>query len=441
MANLAPMFAQLNQAIAGNPLATDKGGRLLNMASQSAGGLMGGMLGADPYSFMTQGARKLQGESDLAKLDLTNTDDITKAVDIYNKMGEQEKAMQMATLASQKREKQIKNLEAAGQEATENAQRKRGMQVALERGDYEALDAIKGGILSPQDYMKHLMTTKADVAKAVASRNPNAGAFTADIQSESGETIKMRFNADGTPMAILGKAAANNSLTEMVNPDSGMLEMALVNTDTGETTFLQPSEVQKPDISIQKNASKDGRYDVFADGQLIRTVDSVDEAQAYQKNMDTVYKSGLVKNTIGEAKAVLEEADVAGWGGLMSYLPGTQARKYNNLLESIRANTGFAELRQLKEAGGTLGQVSNIENILLQSTLARLDNLDEKDAQLAALGKIEQHLTNMQRIALGESIVETIDWTAKEYQDIGVQTATDANGKLVVRLPDGTYLE
>lgn len=437
-ANLTGMFAQLNNAIKGAPSHTG----LLDLVSQGAGNLMAGPSGVDPYKFMNEGARKLEGRDQLGGLDLTTSQGMKEAATIYQKLGDSETAMKFAQGAMALEQKQVQNMEAQGAAMTQEAQRKRALADATMSGDEEMKGALKAGIITPQEYFKNKMAVRT----ARATQDPYKGAFTQEVQTNSGP-IQMRFNAAGQPIAILGAGKKDAALTEAVNPATGKLERAVVDKQNPEKapTFVGQSSIADPKISIQKNAQTDGRYDVFVDGELVRTVDSIDQGKEFEKNMNEVYKSGLVRNTIDEASKIVstygQDWDgVGGYAGYLQHLPGTQARELETLVNSIRSNLGFTELRKLREAGGTLGQVSNIENLLLQSTIASLDTLNSPEALQRAFDKIDSHLLNMQKLALGESVVQTIDWSAPGYQDLGVQVAQDADGSQVVRLPNGEIL-
>ena len=106
-------------------------------------------------------------------------------------------------------------------------------------------------------------------------------------------------------------------------------------------------------------------------------------------------QADTVLNTVAEAKKNVG-ATTAGYGGLLSGLPMTNARKLAGQLETIKANLGFDRLQQMRDmspTGGALGQVAVQELTALRSTVASLDQLqDPKDVE-AALGKIEQHYT------------------------------------------------
>jgi hypothetical protein len=100
-ANLSGMFAQLNQAIQGNPLATGVGDAMVDRTSQAAGGLMAALPGqSDPYSFMTQGAKQMQGQKDMAGLDMSSIEGLKQAAEVAGKMGDTAMQAQLAKRAA-----------------------------------------------------------------------------------------------------------------------------------------------------------------------------------------------------------------------------------------------------------------------------------------------------------------------------------------------------
>lgn len=98
-----------------------------------------------------------------------------------------------------------------------------------------------------------------------------------------------------------------------------------------------------------------------------------------------------VITSIGEARGLVS-GFTTGLGGTLAMLPGTDARKLQNKLTTIKANLGFDRLQQMRDAsptGGALGQVAVKEIEFLQSTVATLDQLDSPAALKEALDKIE----------------------------------------------------
>ncbi len=94
-----------------------------------------------------------------------------------------------------------------------------------------------------------------------------------------------------------------------------------------------------------------------------------------------------------------------GAGGMLANLPMTEARALRNDLDTIRANIGFEELQAMRDAsptGGALGQVSEMENRLLQSVRAALDQLDRGENLAANLQIIRDSVIKIRQLKEGQ---------------------------------------
>lgn len=86
-------------------------------------------------------------------------------------------------------------------------------------------------------------------------------------------------------------------------------------------------------------------------------------------------QAALVNNAIDKAIGQISPF-TAGPGAMAAGLPGTPAKNLKETLNTIRANIGFDRLQQMRASsptGGALGQVSEMENKLLQSVMGSLD--------------------------------------------------------------------
>lgn len=87
----------------------------------------------------------------------------------------------------------------------------------------------------------------------------------------------------------------------------------------------------------------------------------------------------IVTQDIDRALALLERNPslVAGVGGLvLSRIPGTVARDFAALVDTVKANAGFEKLQAMRDAsptGGALGQVTERELAFLQATIGNLE--------------------------------------------------------------------
>lgn len=79
-------------------------------------------------------------------------------------------------------------------------------------------------------------------------------------------------------------------------------------------------------------------------------------------------------------------------GSMASGVAGTDAHDLANIVNTIKANVGFDKLQAMREAsptGGALGQVSERENTLLQSTLGALEQSQSEEQFVGNLKRLQ----------------------------------------------------
>ena len=105
--------------------------------------------------------------------------------------------------------------------------------------------------------------------------------------------------------------------------------------------------------------------------------------------------------TVREIDEVLSSVEDSDWfktgltGALTSWIPGTAGKDIDAKMETIKANIGFAQLQEMRNAsktGGALGQVSEMENKLLQSVKGSLDTGVSGDAFIDSLKQVRENL-------------------------------------------------
>ena len=403
-ANLSGMFAQLNNAIQQRP--TGEG--LLNQVSQGLGGLMGGMTGADPYSFMNPGAKVLQGTQDMGGLDLTTARGMSEPAQLYQKMGQPEKAVQLAMQARQMQEADTAKLD-QGQEdiramGAETRLHRAALQQARNNGDTDAVELISSGVIKPSDYLKQTMASNAKVREALSTRKPNRQIT--EVAGPDGAPVKVVYDLDaGAPVAIVGSAKENMNITDMINPETGQPEKALV-SDSGKVRFVGESKPDKPSYSYPKTPS--GKIQVFKDGVPQGIFDTQTEAEKQMAKYNEMAQVANLQAVVDQSRQMIQDKagewnGVGGWKGLLRYLPQTEARTFESLINTVKSNVGFDALQRMREAGGTLGQVAIIELIMLQSETGNLDTLSDPAALDATLQRIESSYNRIsQALASGE---------------------------------------
>ena len=295
-----------------------------------------------------------------------------------------------AKQATAKRTAKVSALETAGQDIQKEAQRKRAVQVARQKGDQDALTALNARALDPVEYLKGL-TVKPET-KIVPG----------------GSRV---IDAEG------------NVIVDAV---------------------YKPEAPKEPKIDIKES---EGEFVVFENGVEVRRYDTPaaagKAASELKKANGIITKARGVQLKIDDALGMIEdETFVGGWAGLLKYLPDTEARRFEGLITSVKANVGFDQLLAIKEGGSTLGQVSNIENLLLQSTIDSLDSLTSKEDLTQALNRIDAYYTSLiTKTQYGEDAplkdwAGTVEWTNPEFARMYEQSG----GEIVVNEQEGTVL-
>jgi hypothetical protein len=166
-----------------------------------------------------------------------------------------------------------------------------------------------------------------------------------------------------------------------------------------------------------------------------------------------------MKDTVTQIKSIM-----SGWsavyGASLSAIPGTEARKLKGMLDTMKANSAFGTLIDLKNSGGTLGAISEAELQLLSAKLGALDQKGDIAEQIRVLDQIlEQNQGSLDRTeaafardkdrfsrGFGEEAPETQSiLTGDQVQDLAkpVQQDTGVTPEQQPEeqeLPDGTII-
>lgn len=246
---------------------------------------------------------------------------------------------------------------------------------------------------------------------------------------------------------------------EIFDPVSGTMQQVNFLTDqagrvVGQQVLGASAGPEKPTITVKE---KDGIFYTFENGVPVGEYESRGAADAAAKEQnkanEAILKAQRVKLSISDALGMIDRNEnVGGWKQLMRILPDTEARRFENYLTSIKANVGFDQLLTIKDAGSTLGQVSNIENLLLQSTIDSLDGLMSKEDLTQALNKIDAYYTSLiTKAKFGpdaplEEWAGSVDWMqpefARMYEQQGGEIVVNENeGTIMVKSPTGEIIK
>ena len=155
------------------------------------------------------------------------------------------------------------------------------------------------------------------------------------------------------------------------------------------------------------------------------------------QTVSTLTALGGVRNTIQQVQDLIGDRDVldALTQPVAENIPYTDSGEVKRLVNTLTANLGFDALQDLKQRGGTLGQIAVAELEALQSTITSLDPKAKgfKDSILMLAEKYDAAIA----VASGaKDAVAAYDWDKPEYNTITKKTIGDGR---YVKLDGGWY--
>ena len=252
--SISNMFAQLNKAVAGNPLAGPAGQGMLDMMSRSGGNLVGGLTGQDPMTLMNAGAQQQVAQEALSGIDFENSESIRQVAQTMVQAGRMQEAQQLMDRADALDAKKVQVLEAAQTGIQEEAARKRtranrtqAVALARSRGDTDAMRGLQSGALSPEAYMEYVMEKKKQRNTATVSD----GAMLVD--EDTGAVIAHNPDDDTS-----GGRPFEPSVHDSKQWDTLTQEAYQLSTEAREMEVLSESVGQVPDWNAGLYADVEG---------------------------------------------------------------------------------------------------------------------------------------------------------------------------------------
>lgn len=230
---------------------------------------------------------------------------------------------------------------AKADEMAERAQRG-----AEERGAYEA-------------------TARANMSELVNDPVQMAAFGTASGLIDPKDAAAMTKRPEPKRRAVTVRGLRGEPINRMVDEDEAVEEYRAPTREGGEKAewFIRDGKLVRGTYQ-----PGDLPYDPVAARQDREKPPSGPSEYSTERNRRTVES---VDNLMGKVSRW-----TTGVGSLLSRLPETDARNFAAELNTLKANIAFNELTQMREAsktGGALGNVSNVELALLESTLGALD--------------------------------------------------------------------
>ena len=188
---------------------------------------------------------------------------------------------------------------------------------------------------------------------------------------------------DGTLGARLGGAKADTEINL-----GGDLTKGFRRTETGDAEVIpggsRDPKVIKAAKSAERQATLDSKNIEKLPGRRAQIMATVQNAPAFTDAVAEAKRLAGSDWTSGVVQQVL--------GGVA----GTPAFGLERQLDTIKSNIGFGELIRIKESGGTLGALSEMENRLLQAMQGALDPRLSGKKLIEALDRVEKiHKANL----------------------------------------------
>ena len=263
-----------------------------------------------------------------------------------------------------------------------------------------------------------------------------AGAARGLGRSFTGEGSSARLSALGasllqgpsrTPIS-LGPSLAQGLLAgNIAAQEAAAKQAALINAENERA--MRASKEQRDIAKAEREASREQRDIAKEEREAAKVEETVVRKEAEKK-----FSALSSLDSIGQAETILKESPILASGivGQVSRgIESSPAGQLDSLYVSIRAKLGFDQLQTMREnspTGGALGQVSDTENKLLQSTVAELKTGIPQEQQLKNLEKVKQHTAAVVYGAVDKNgNAVRLDTPEKVYQLM--------NGELKVNIP------
>jgi hypothetical protein len=344
-----------------------------------------------------------------------------QAAQLQQQMAEQARALEDRELARQAQQQQI----AASQSgmAIEQAQEQR-TNLALQRQQYnrEQLTSTVDTSSLPEEQKRAL---KIAATSGAFDNNPDA--LLARLFPEADSPWQ---SAGGNGSRIFNKNTGEFLFAPADEEDQDYQESfnTLIQTYT-------PQSVSEYFNAVETAADQQERNAAIA--KLERVPTGRVAAAEVEQEEKTLELNALLAGTdritsaVAGALAALDDAAefrTAGQGpAMIRAIPGQFAeaallqpeRNLRARIDQLKADIAFERLQQMREespTGGALGNVSNIELGLLQSTLGNLDTTQSPEQLRETLNNVQRHYVNFLKAELG--ILPEIDWDSPVYRGI-----------------------
>jgi hypothetical protein len=227
--------------------------------------------------------------------------------------------------------------------------------------------------------------------------NKNTGEFLFAPNNEEDKNYQDSFNTliqSHTPQSV---SEYFNAMERAETPEQRNSAIRLLEkTPTGRTATAQVAQEEK---TLELNALLAGTDRITS--AVAGALSALDDAAGFRTAGQGPAMIRAIPGEFAEAALLQPERNL-------------RAR-----IDQLKADIAFERLQQMREespTGGALGNVSNIELGLLQSTLGNLDTTQSPEQLRETLNNVQRHYVNFLKAELG--ILPEIDWESPVYRGI-----------------------
>lgn len=232
------------------------------------------------------------------------------------------------------------------------------------------------------------------------------------------------YNPDGTVTYV------PKEVWTTINPKPDRNKLVQIDTGDGGKRFVTPQEgmtyrenpktpLASTSVNVNNMPPPPKGYRYADDQRTLEPipggpVDAENKGQAKKEIKTRVLRqiqADTVNNKIEEALQNVDKWTTGVPGVVSGMVPGTKSHDLQNTLNTVKANIGFDKLQSMRNAsptGGALGQVSEMENKLLQQTFGSVEQSQSADQLRKNLEELQKVYN---RIIHGEEAVDMIDIT------------------------------
>lgn len=276
----------------------------------------------------------------------------------------------------------------------------------------KGIDAFERGmdLVSDQRSLDNFKTQLRQVSPALADMLPDT--YDADDMKRRREQLiplKTRleqqrmglnpiYGTDASGKTVVMFPTQGGELRQPTMPPGVEIASGVEKIDAGTHWVLRDKRTNQPLGTVPKNIPEaeaqkvEGKYEGER-GALAR------QATSALSTLDQKHR--LVEQNIDAILETLKSENVPSTGTIgwmTSGIRGSNAYNTAAKLQQVKSNLGLDELMTLKASGGTLGQVTEAEHRLLQTTLANLDQFTDKQQLVDELTRLKATLAeNRQR--------------------------------------------